>query len=167
MWNSVRKRARWFLFSYLPNDGSILNQNLLCSAIQYTKRLWLISDWRTSGVVHSVKWYFRTDVLGQPISPIFKDQAVQGFQSSWTAWPYNRWQIVCSETSIWKYNSALCKFPKERRYYLYHGGSLIWRRGVIGCVPESCSFLSDIFFPLMAGTLIVHHWTMRPIKVKR
>jgi hypothetical protein len=32
---------------------------------------------RSSGILHSVEWYFCTDVSGQPIVPIFKGQEVQ------------------------------------------------------------------------------------------
>jgi hypothetical protein len=30
----------------------------------------------SSGMLHSINWYLLTDVLGQPISPIFKGQAI-------------------------------------------------------------------------------------------
>jgi hypothetical protein len=37
----------------------------------------LNQDLRLSGILSSVRWHFFTDVLGQPIVPIFKSQPVQ------------------------------------------------------------------------------------------
>jgi hypothetical protein len=60
-------------------------------------------DTRSFGILSSVELWFRTDVSGQPIGPIFSSQGVQEF------WIWN----CCPETSV--RNSTLRKIPKECR----------------------------------------------------
>jgi hypothetical protein len=36
-----------------------------------------ILDLHSSGILRAVEWYLVTEVSGQPICPIFKDQAIQ------------------------------------------------------------------------------------------
>jgi hypothetical protein len=48
-----------------------------------------------------------------------------GIKQSWTAWPLNIVPIGCRETSVWKYQSTLCKIAKERRSHVHRSGSLI------------------------------------------
>jgi len=76
-----------------------------------------IWDLRSFGILlRSVEWHFRTDVWGQPISPILNGQAV--LDCSWTAWPLKMETISCHALSVWKCHSTLRKIPKERRSHL-------------------------------------------------
>ena len=70
---------------------------------------------RSSEVLRSLDWWFVTDVSGQPIGPIFKDQAVQFFSSSWTVLHLKVVPIGCPETLVTNYQSMLRKIPEERR----------------------------------------------------
>jgi len=53
------------------------------------------------------------DVLGQPMGPIFKGQAVQ---EEITALPLKMGPIGCPKTSATNCHSVLCKIPKEARH---------------------------------------------------
>lgn len=56
-----------------------------------------------------------TDVLGQPLRPIFKGQAVQVFLNDVTL----KMRPICYPET-----STLRNVPEERRYHLDRGGSL-------------------------------------------
>ena len=60
-----------------------------------------------------------TDVLGQPIGPIFKGQAVHPRISSWIDWPLKIGPEVCPETSATNSQITLRKTPEDRRSHLH------------------------------------------------
>jgi hypothetical protein len=65
--------------------------------LYYVHEPWTYAwDLRSSGILRSIKWHFRSYVSGQPIDPIFKHQAVT--QSSWTAWPLNMGPTGCPKS---------------------------------------------------------------------
>jgi hypothetical protein len=45
---------------------------------------YLLRDRRASGILRVVKWYYITDVSGQPVSSMFKGQALQEAASNLT-----------------------------------------------------------------------------------
>jgi hypothetical protein len=61
------------------------------------------------GILRSAEWLVRTDVSGQPIVPIYEDQAV----SPSTAWPLKMVMKHCFETSARNYHCALRKSQKS------------------------------------------------------
>jgi hypothetical protein len=75
----------------------------------------LYNHLRSSEVLRSVDWWFVTEVSGQSIGPIFKDQAVQFFSSPWTVLHLKVVPISCPETSVTNYESMLRKIPEKRR----------------------------------------------------
>jgi len=71
---------RWDSTQYLQNSA----KGPCIEPVQSNTKLYGISvfrrhEWnlRSSGILRSVWWYFRTDVSGQTVSPIFKDQEVE------------------------------------------------------------------------------------------
>jgi len=67
-------------------------------------------DLRSSGTLRSVDWKLLTDVLGQPIGHIFKDQAKDRTERL--------------SRNISNYQSILRNDPEERRSHFHCGGSL-------------------------------------------
>ena len=53
----------------------------------------------SAGLLRGVRW-FKTDVSGLPIRPIFKGQDQDVHVSSWTSWPLKTWRIRSPETSV-------------------------------------------------------------------
>jgi len=54
---------------------SLIQNEILCNFCQAPLAFFWGWDLRCFGIVRSVEWYFVTDVSGQTIGPIFKDQA--------------------------------------------------------------------------------------------
>ena len=108
----------WEVTSW-PMDA--MHRNL--SAVQKNQRPCMLTmEIRSS---HSWKFtqrgsQFTTDVSGQPIVPIFQDQAI----FSKTTCILNTGPIGCPETSVAKYQSNVRHTPEEGGLPLYHGGSL-------------------------------------------
>ena len=65
-------------------------------------------DIRSSGVSRSVEWYFRTDISGQPVCPIFKIQGV----------------FLHCLGSVRIHHSTLCNIPEGRTAHSRRSGSL-------------------------------------------
>jgi len=72
-----------------------------------------LNCWSISGLEREVL----VTVLGQPISPIFKCQAVQ-------AWPLMMGPVGSPKTLVSSCQFMLPSIPEEQRSYLCHGGSL-------------------------------------------
>lgn len=60
----------------------------------------------SSGMWRNIGWQLFTNVLGQPIGPILKDQVVQ------------------EDRSVTSFNAMLPNIPEKRRPQLHHGGNL-------------------------------------------
>ena len=73
----------------------------------------------------STDWWLVTDVSGQPITPIFKGQAIL---------------FGLLKTSVTNKQSTPCNIPEELTSYLHSGGSLKSRR----CVRKN-QFLEKFF----------------------
>ena len=73
-------------------------------------------DLRTSSMLGSIEWQFRTDVSGRPTSPNFKGQEAQKAVDFLIEYG--------TETSALHYQSAMCNIPEERRSHPHRGGSL-------------------------------------------
>jgi hypothetical protein len=58
-----------------------------------------------SEILHSIEWWFLTDISGQPVGSIFKGQAVQEGDGT------DRF----SQKSVRNYHSTLHRIPKENR----------------------------------------------------
>lgn len=74
-----------------------------------------------SGMVHGIGWWLVTDVLGQHINPLFKDQAVQ---EALDCLALEDGTMGCLETSVRNYHCILCNSSEECRSHLFHGRSL-------------------------------------------
>lgn len=66
------------------------------------------------GIWDDTEWMFVTDILGQPVGPIFSGQV----------WPPKMGPISCPNTSVTKNKSMLPKIPVECRSYLFCSRSL-------------------------------------------
>jgi hypothetical protein len=72
-------------------------------------------------MLRSVGSYLVTDVLGQPIGPIFKGQEVKEDE---TAWTLKVGLIGCPEVLVTNYQSMVHNITEGRRSYLHQNGSL-------------------------------------------
>jgi len=93
----------------------------------YTSKTQVFLGWdrRSSHMLFSVDSKLVTDILGQPIAPTFKGQAIK---KNWTAWTLDR--LILEDgadrlsRNVGNYQSALRNIPEERRSHISGGGSL-------------------------------------------
>jgi len=95
------------------------------------------SDLHSSAVLHNVDWYLVTGVSGQPICPIFKDQAIQ---EALKVGP-----IGFPETSVTKYEPPLRNIAEDWRSRVlldnWHipRSFLYWGEGIRSVLLQKCS----------------------------
>jgi len=73
-------------------------------------------------MLRNVDWQYVNNVSVQPIHPTFKGQ--RRHLGSSAAWRLKMGRIICTETSVIKYQSTLRNIPEERISRLHQGWSM-------------------------------------------